>query len=79
MLESGILNSIECPQCHRHSVSVWFTHPQVNEYRTWFICTECSFEMRVQNSEKPLHYTEDRVDARLETYDVDVLRKKRFS
>jgi hypothetical protein len=78
-LETGILDSIECPQCHKYAVSVWFTHPQMNEYRTWFICADCLFKMRLQNSEKPPHYTEARVDARLETYDADVLKKKHFN
>ena len=37
-LESGLVNSIECPDCHEHSITVWFTHPSENEYRTWFVC-----------------------------------------
>jgi hypothetical protein len=33
----------------------------------------------VQNSERPQHYSEDRIDARLQTYDAELLGKKRFS
>ena len=77
-VESGVLDSIECPHCHRHSVSVWFTHPKWNEYRTWFRCRDCSFEMRVQNSERPQHYCAERIDEALEAYDSDLLEKKHF-
>jgi len=24
---AGILDALECPSCHKDSVSVWFTHP----------------------------------------------------
>src|ERR1700745_1143217 len=37
---SGHLDSIECPSCRQRSVSVWFTRPRKNQYRTWFICAE---------------------------------------
>ena len=45
----GTLDALECPSCHRDSVSVWFTHPGDGIYRTWFICSECSFQLRAQN------------------------------
>ena len=78
-LESGVLDLIECPQCHKHTVSVWFTRPQEDQYRTWFLCAECSFEMRVQNSERPEYFSADRVDERLEAYDADILGLRRLS
>jgi len=76
--DSGLLDSFECPDCHNPTVSVWFTHPFENEYRTWFLCGECSFESRVQNSERPAHFSEDRVNKRLEAYDADLLSKCKF-
>jgi transcription elongation factor Elf1 len=78
LLESGLLDLLECPQCHKNSVSVRFTHPRINEYRTWFVCDHCSFSMRVQNSERPQHFLSERVDEQLEEYDSDVLLKKRL-
>jgi len=78
-VESGVLDSIPCPQCHSNSVSVWFTHPSLNEYRTWFVCSRCAFQMRVQNSERPAYFSADRVDARLEEYDSEILRKCRLA
>ncbi len=32
----GQLDLLSCPKCGRNSVSVRFTHPKANEYRTWF-------------------------------------------
>lgn len=78
VLESGILDSIGCPRCHQPTVSVSFTHPSHDEFRTWFICKNCSFSMRTQNSEQPKHFSSDRVDERLEHYDLDILRKSRL-
>jgi hypothetical protein len=78
-LESGVLDSIECPRCHMHSVSVRFTRPSVDEYRTWFVCAECPFRLRVQNSERPRRYSADRLDEDLETFDSGILRQKRLS
>src|SRR5208337_4872216 len=57
----GTLDTLECPSCHKHSGSVWFTHPGDGVYRTWFVCSECSFQLRAQNSGRPEHYSEDRV------------------
>lgn len=79
VLDSGVIDSIQCPQCLNGSVSVWFTHPLANEYRTWFTCEKCSFRMRVQNSERPRYFIEGRVDQRLDTYDTKILQKKRLS
>ena len=77
-VESGALDSLECPDCHKLSVSVRFTQPQIGVYRTWFLCSECTFQTRVQDSGRPTRYSEDRVDKRLEDYDSDLLRKMRF-
>ena len=76
--ESGALDSIECPSCRQKSVSIWFSHPRKDEYRTWFICAECSFEGRAINSGRPKNFSEDRVNERLQKYDSDLLAKMRF-
>src|SRR6516164_3900830 len=55
-LESGQWDSIECPQCHNHSVAAWFTNPAPREYRTWFVCSRCSFKARIQNSAQPRQF-----------------------
>jgi putative transposase len=36
----GHLDSLECPNCRHKAVSVWFSHPASDTYRTWFICSE---------------------------------------
>lgn len=77
--EAGQLDSIECPQCQSLSVSVRFTHPRPDEYRTWFICTSCSFRMRSQNSKRPQHYSAAREDASLDALDTAILKRKRFA
>jgi hypothetical protein len=76
--DAGALDSLECPQCHKLSVTVRFTQPQRDVYRTWFLCSGCTFETRVQNSERPPHYSEERVDKCLEKYDSDLLSRMRF-
>lgn len=76
-LESGVLDRLTCPECGAAGVSVWFTHPAANEYRTWFVCTNCSFSMRAQNSERPRFFCDSRIDERLEANDASVLKKNR--
>lgn len=76
--DSGVLDSIPCPKCGEFSVSVRFTHPADNEYRSWFLCSNCDFRLRVQNSGRPPYYSEELVDERLQTYDREVLRQKRI-
>jgi hypothetical protein len=56
----GKLDGLTCPRCVKPCVSAWFTHPQEREYRTWFICNNCDFEMRAQNTGRPLHYSKQR-------------------
>jgi transposase-like protein len=58
--EAGQMEGIACPQCKQATVSVWFTHPAKNEFRTWFVCETCGFSMRTQNTGRPAHYSEER-------------------
>jgi len=78
MAEAGTLDGIRCPKCHEFSLCVWFTRPSENEYRTWFVCDRCSYSVRSQNSRQPPYFSEDRVNKQLESYDVDVLSKRRI-
>ncbi len=66
---SGSLTHLPCPSCVRSTVSVRFTHPAATEWRTWFICSECKFEMRSQDSGRPPHFREDLVDPALQERD----------
>lgn len=77
-LESGVLDSIECPKCGKLTISVWFTRLGANEYRTWFICGECPFELRVQNSELPRLFVPERIHAKLQEYDSFVHDQNRL-
>jgi hypothetical protein len=76
--DSGVLDSLECPDCGCHTVSIWFSHPREDEYRTWFICSECAFNMRGQNLDRPRHYSEERVDPEFEMYDDRILGQAIF-
>ncbi len=71
-LAAGILDRLECPKCHEDAVSVWFTRARPDQYRTWFICKDCSFHTRAQNAGRPEHFSEDRVDKKLEALDREV-------
>ncbi|MCK6481177.1 MAG: hypothetical protein HUU26_01000 [Gemmatimonadaceae bacterium] len=66
---AGILDGLPCPDCGRDSVSVRFTNPSGDEFRTWFLCSACDFRMRAQNSGRPPHFTESRIDPDLEERD----------
>jgi hypothetical protein len=66
---SGTLIHLPCPSCVRSTVSVRFTHPAPTEWRTWFICSSCKFEMRTQDSGRPQHFKEDLVDRDLQERD----------
>jgi hypothetical protein len=77
-LDAGQLDELECPQCLRLAVSVWFSHPAKDEYRTWFICGDCDFHTRVQNSEKPRFFSENRVSTDLQERDVLILKQAIF-
>ena len=74
----GVLDDLECPDCHARSVSVRFTNPQEGVFRTWLVCSQCTFEQRSQNSEKPRTFSSKRVDKRLQDYDAAMLEKAKF-
>jgi hypothetical protein len=75
---AGRLDELECPKCRQAAVSVWFTHPAADFYRTWFICMNCDFHTRAQNAEKPPFFSEDRVSTELEEKDLAILRQSIF-
>jgi hypothetical protein len=56
----GQLEHLACPRCEQHTVSVWFTHPAPEEYRTWLLCENCDFEARAQNNGRPAFYSNER-------------------
>jgi hypothetical protein len=74
---AGLLDNLGCPNCAEPSVFVWFTRPAANAYRTWFICADCDFHTRVQNTERPQSFSEDRVSTDLEERDLLILKKAR--
>jgi hypothetical protein len=74
----GQFEHLECPDCRHASVSVWFTHPQPDEYRTWFICADCNFHTRVHNDSIPTNFTEDRVNSELKEMDESILEAANF-
>jgi|SRR5580704_4019476 hypothetical protein len=74
----GVLDNLECPSCHLLSVSVWFTRPKKNQYRTWFICKNCSFQTRSINAERPVTFSKDRLSEKLQACDSDLLSGMRF-
>ena len=53
----GKLDGLACPKCACETVSVYFTQPVHGEFHTWFVCSNCDFSMRAQNSTKPAHYS----------------------
>lgn len=67
--EDGRLTDLPCPECRHATVDVRFTHPFPDEWRTWFLCRACPFEMRSQPSGKPTHFSEGLVDRMLEGRD----------
>jgi len=76
--DAGRLDNLECPNCGEPSVFVWFTHPGADTFRTWFICADCDFHTRAQNTERPRSFSEDRVSTDLEARDVLILKQSRF-
>ncbi len=76
--DAGLFERIECPCCNQPAISAWFTHPSELEYRTWFRCSNCTFEMRAHNTGRPISYREDRIDKELEQRDRLVLEKLVF-
>src|SRR5215469_10954788 len=74
----GHLDNLECPKCRHMAVSVWFSHPVPDVYRTWFICADCDFHSRAQNTEKPRFFSDDRVNTVLEEGDIAIVRQSIF-
>src|SRR5688572_25086619 len=75
LVDSGVLDAMKCPECHKASVSVWFTRPTDVDSRTWFVCGQCSFRCRIQDCGRPSCFREGRVDKVLQAYDADLLSK----
>lgn|GEM_PF-2566511 len=76
--DAGRLDDLECPECRHAAVSVWFSHPAAEVYRTWFICASCDFHTRAQNTEKPRFFSDERVSTDLEEKDLAILRQSLF-
>lgn len=74
----GRLDDLECPKCRQPAVSVWFSHPAADVYRTWFVCVNCGFHTRAESVGKPSFFSEDRVSTELSEKDLAILRKMRF-
>jgi hypothetical protein len=74
----GHLDNLECPNCRHMAVSVWFSHPAADTYRTWFICADCDFHTRAQNTERPLFFSDDRVSTELEERDLSIVKQAIF-
>lgn len=75
---AGRLDDLECPNCRQPAVAVWFTHPAIDAYRTWFMCSNCEFHTRAQDTERPSFFSEDRVKTDLEERDLAILRQSVF-
>jgi hypothetical protein len=69
---------LQCPECDQPTVSVWFTHPEGEFYRIWFLCSACTFHTRVQCVDKPAHFSEGRRRMDLEEKDTSILKKSTF-
>lgn|SRR6267142_233163 len=76
--DAGRLDDLECPKCRHATVSVWFSHPAAEIYRTWFICVNCDFHTRAQNTERPRFFSDERVSTALEEKDLAILRQSLF-
>src|ERR1700743_1223063 len=76
--EKGNLDGLLCPSCLRDAVWVWFPQPQENVYRTWFICTNCDFYFRAQNTTAPKFFSDGRRRDDLERQDISIVRRALF-
>jgi len=74
----GRLDNLDCPNCRHAAVSVWFTRPAADSYRTWFICADCDFHTRVQNTNRPHSFSQERVNGKLEEHDFSILKQALF-
>lgn len=75
---TGHLDGLDCPNCHNSAVSVWFTHPSPDAYRTWFICGNCDFQARAQDANRPRFFGEDRLRPDLEAIDASIIERAAF-
>jgi hypothetical protein len=75
LLEEGTYERIPCPECEHDAVFAWFTQPRPNEYKIWFVCTDCSMQSRVQVTGRPASFREDRVHPGLQKYDEDIAKQ----
>lgn len=78
-LDAGTLDSIECPECHANAVTVRFTRPIPGEFRTWFLCTNCAFKLRIFNPCPPKNYSAERLDEQLEAYDFNLIQMRKLN
>lgn len=76
--ETGRLDNLECPKCLQATLSVWFTHPSGDAYRTWVICGNCDFRFRAQNAGRPIHFSENRRRKDLEEADLSNMKQSVF-
>src|SRR5215471_9214731 len=76
--EAGNLDALQCPRCGASAVSVSFTHAAVDHYRVYFICSKCSFQMSGSHLGRPAHFSEGRVDPKLQAFDIEVLQNLKF-
>lgn len=47
-VDEGQLDELPCPQCRFTTVSVRFTQPTPDSYRTLLICSNCNFHFGAQ-------------------------------
>jgi hypothetical protein len=76
--DAGNLDNLECPNCRQPSVSVWFTNPVEDTYRTWLLCTKCSFHSHAINAVRPPFFSEKRRRADLKKQDRSILKNMIF-
>jgi hypothetical protein len=76
--EAGNLDTLECPRCGASTVSVSYTNAAADKYRVYFICSKCTFRMGSGQASKPAHFSQDRIDADLQAFDVELLQKTKF-
>jgi hypothetical protein len=76
--DTGNLDALQCPRCKALAVSVSFTHPASDAYRVYFRCSECSFWMTGRHAGKPAYFSDERVDHKLQTQDIELLKKIKF-
>jgi hypothetical protein len=76
--QTRLLNEVAAGNLDNLSISVWFTHPAEDTYRTWLICADCNFHARAQHTCRSDSFSEDRVCPELEKRDWAVLKQSLF-